>query len=80
MTAIMSALGLGRVWAYLALAAGILGGVALVLMNARAAGRQAEQMDRAQIEGRIKDAQLKAMADAPRTFSGVARKLRDGRF
>lgn len=80
MTAIMSALGLGRVWAYLALAAGILGGVALVLMNAQAAGQKAEQMDRAQIEGRIKDAQLKAMADAPRISGGVARRMRDGRF
>lgn len=77
---LLSVTGLSRLWLYLAAAAAIVGAVAIVLLRAKAAGRQAERIDRAMQTLKVKDAQLKAAAAAPRDAAGVAGRMRDGSF
>ncbi len=54
--------------------------VSAVLLGARQAGRNAERIDQLKKSLEIKDAQLRATLDAPRTRSELVDRLRDGKF
>lgn len=54
--------------------------VAAVLLGARQAGRNAERVDQLTKSLEVKDAQLRAMLDAPRNRGELADRLRDGKF
>jgi hypothetical protein len=54
--------------------------VASVLFGARQAGRNAERVDQLKKSLEIKDAQLRATLDAPRTRGELVDRLRDGKF
>ena len=54
--------------------------VAAVLFGARQSGRTAERYDQLQKIVEIKDAQLRATLDAPRTRGELVDRLRDGKF
>lgn len=73
---ILRVTGLSRLWLYAAAAAAIAGSVILILVRAKAAGRQAERMDRALQTLKVKDAQIKAAAAAPRGRDAVVDRLR----
>jgi len=77
LAALLSATGLSRAWLYIAAAAAIVGGVLLVLARAKSAGRQAERIDTALRTLKVKDAQIKASASAPRGRDAVVDRLRD---
>lgn len=77
---LLRATGLSRAWLYLAAAAAIAGAVLLILARARSAGRQAERIDAAIRTLKVKDAQLKAGAAAPRDAAGVVDRLRNAGF
>ena len=59
-----------------ALALSVLG----VLLGARQSGRTAERYDQLKKIVEIKDAQLRATLDAPRTRADLVKRLRDGKF
>lgn len=59
-----------------ALALSVLG----VLLGARQSGRTAERYDQLKKIVEIKDAQLRATLDAPRTRADLVKCLRDGKF
>jgi hypothetical protein len=69
-----------RIWMYGAIALAVLVLVFGVLRGARQAGRAAERVEALDRAVRIKVAQQKAAAAAPRTVSGVVNSLRDGTF
>lgn len=77
---LLSVTGLSRLWLYVAAAAAIAGAVLLILARTKEAGRQAERIDAAMQTLKVKDAQLKAAAAAPRDPAGAARRMRDGTF
>lgn len=54
--------------------------VAAVLFGARQSGRTAERYDQLKKIVEIKDAQLRATLDAPRTRTDLVKRLRDGKF
>lgn len=54
--------------------------VMAVLLGARQAGRNAERADQLKHILEIKDAQLRATLDAPRTRSELVDRLRRGKF
>ncbi|MDD3181184.1 MAG: hypothetical protein PHD48_00015 [Alphaproteobacteria bacterium] len=54
--------------------------VAAVLLGARQSGRTAEHYDQLKKIVEIKDAQLRATLDAPRTRADLVKRLRDGKF
>lgn len=54
--------------------------VATILLGARQAGRNAERVDQLKKSSEIKDAQLRATLDAPRSRSDLVSRLRDGKF
>jgi predicted exporter len=54
--------------------------VVAVLFGARQAGRSAERVDQLKKTLEIKDAQLRATLDAPRTRGELVDRLRDGKF
>ncbi|MFA5040729.1 MAG: hypothetical protein WC464_03750 [Bdellovibrionales bacterium] len=54
--------------------------VLAVLLGARQSGRTAERYDQLKKIVEIKDAQLRAALDAPRTRADLASRLRDGKF
>ncbi len=54
--------------------------VAAVLFGARQSGRAAERYDQLKKIVEIKDAQLRATMDAPRTRADLVKRLRDGKF
>ncbi len=54
--------------------------VAAVLLGARQAGRNAERVDQLKKSLEMKDAQLRAMLDAPRNRGELVDRLRDGKF
>lgn len=54
--------------------------VVTVLLGARQAGRNAERVDQLNKSLEIKDAQLRATLDAPRTRGELVDRLRDGKF
>lgn len=54
--------------------------VLTVLFGARQAGRNAERADNLKKSLEIKNAQLRATLDAPRSRSELADRLRDGKF
>lgn len=54
--------------------------VAIVLLGARQAGRNAERVDQLKKSLEIKDAQLRATLDAPRNRGELVDRLRDGKF
>ena len=54
--------------------------VAAVLLGARHAGRNAERVDQLKHILEVKDAQLRATLDAPRTRSELVDRLRRGKF
>lgn len=54
--------------------------VAAVLLGARQSGRTAERYDQLKKITEIKDAQLRAAIDAPRTRADLVKRLRDGKF
>ena len=54
--------------------------VAAVLLGARQSGRTAERYDQLKEIVEIKDAQLRAAMDAPRTRADLVKRLRDGKF
>ncbi len=54
--------------------------VAAVLLGARQSGRTAERYDQLKKITEIKDAQLRAAMDAPRTRADLVKRLRDGKF
>jgi hypothetical protein len=54
--------------------------VSAVLLGAREAGRNAERVDQFKKSLEIKDAQLRATLDAPRTRDELVNRLRDGKF
>ena len=54
--------------------------VSAVLLGARQAGRNAERVDQLKKSLEIRNAQLRATLDAPRTRGELARRLRDGKF
>lgn len=72
--------GIDKAAFYVALVAVAAAGVFLVLWRTKEAGRQAERIDRALVNLKVKDAQLKAAVAAPRDASGAARRMRDGTF
>ncbi len=51
-----------------------------VLLGARQSGRTAERYDQLKKIVEIKDAQLCATLDAPRTRADLVKRLRDGKF
>lgn len=77
---ILSVTGLSRLWLYVAAAGAVVGAIAIVLLRARSAGRQAERIDRALQTLKVKDAQLRAAAAAPRDPRGAAARMRDGSY
>lgn len=54
--------------------------VAAILFGAKQSGRTAERYDQLKKLVEIKDAQLRAAMDAPRTRAGLIKRLRDGEF
>ncbi len=54
--------------------------VTAVLLGARQSGRTAERYDQLKKITEIKDAQLRATLDAPRTRADLVKRLRDGKF
>ena len=54
--------------------------VSAVFLGIRQSGRTAERYDQLQKIVEIKDAQLRATLDAPRTPADLADRLRDGKF
>ncbi len=54
--------------------------VSAVLLGARQAGRNAERVDQLKKSLEIKDAQLRATLNAPRTRGELIDRLRDGKF
>ncbi len=54
--------------------------VAAILAGAKQAGRTAERYDQLKKIVEIKDAQLRATFDAPRTRAELIDRLRDGKF
>jgi hypothetical protein len=54
--------------------------VAAVLFGAKQSGRTAERYDQLKKIVEIKDAQLRAALDAPRTRADLVKRLRDGKF
>ena len=54
--------------------------VTAILLGARQAGRNAERYDQLKKIVEIKDAQLRATLDAPRTRAELVDRLRDGKF
>ncbi|MFA6280559.1 MAG: hypothetical protein WC612_07200 [Bdellovibrionales bacterium] len=54
--------------------------VAAVLLGAKQSGRTAERFDQLKKIVEIKDAQLRATLDAPRTRADLVKRLRDGNF
>ena len=54
--------------------------VSAVLLGARQAGRNAERVDQLKKSLEIKDAQLRATLDAPRTRGELVNRLREGKF
>ena len=54
--------------------------VAAILLGARQSGRTAERYDQLKKIVEIKDAQLRATMDAPRTRADLVKRLRDGKF
>lgn len=54
--------------------------VLTVLLGARQAGRNAERVDQLKHILEIKDAQLRATLDAPRTRGELVDRLRSGKF
>ena len=54
--------------------------VSAVLLGARQAGRNAERVDQLKKSLEIKDAQLRATLNAPRTRGELVDRLRDGKF
>ncbi len=54
--------------------------VAAILLGARQAGRNAERVDQLKHILEVKDAQLRATLDAPRTRSELVDRLRRGKF
>ncbi len=54
--------------------------VAAILFGARQAGRNAERADHLKKTLEVKDAQLRATLDAPRSRSELVDRLRDGKF
>lgn len=54
--------------------------VAAVLLGAKQAGRTAERYDQLKKIVEIKDAQLRATLDAPRTRADLVKRLRDGKL
>ena len=56
------------------------GAVAAVLLGARRAGRNAERVDNLRTILKVKDDQLKAAADRPRSRDDLAERLRADKF
>ncbi len=54
--------------------------VIAILFSARQAGRNAEQLDQLKKIIEVKDAQLRATLDAPRTRDELVDRLRRGKF
>ncbi len=54
--------------------------VVAVLLGARQSGRTAERYDQLKKITEIKDAQLRAAMEAPRTRADLVKRLRDGKF
>jgi len=54
--------------------------VLAVLFGARQSGRNAERVDQLKKIVEIKDAQLRATLNAPRTHAELVDRLRDGKF
>jgi len=54
--------------------------VSAVLLGARQAGRNAERVDQLKQVLEVKDAQLRATLDAPRTRGELVDRLRRGKF
>ena len=54
--------------------------VATILLGARQSGRTAERYDQLKKIVEIKDAQLRAAMDAPRTRADLVKRLRNGKF
>ena len=54
--------------------------VATILLGARQSGRTAERYDQLKKIVEIKDAQLRATMDAPRTRTDLVKRLRNGKF
>ncbi len=54
--------------------------VAAILFGAKQSGRTAERYDQLEKLVEIKDAQLRAAMDAPRTRADLVKRLRDGEF
>jgi hypothetical protein len=54
--------------------------VSAVLLGSRQAGRNAERVDQLKKSLEIKDAQLRATLNAPRTRGELVDRLRDGKF
>ena len=54
--------------------------VTAILLGARQSGRTAERYDQLKKIVEIKDAQLRATMDAPRTRADLVKRLRDGKF
>jgi hypothetical protein len=54
--------------------------VLAILFGSRQAGKNAERYDRLKKIVEIKDAQLRATLDAPRTRADLVKRLRDGKL
>lgn len=54
--------------------------VTAILLGAKQSGRTAERYDQLKKMVEIKDAQLRAAMDAPRTRADLVKRLRDGKF
>lgn len=54
--------------------------VTAILLGARQSGKNAERYDQLKKITEIKDAQLRAALDAPRTRSDLVNRLRNGKF
>ncbi len=54
--------------------------VLAILLGARQSGKNAERYDQLKKITEIKDAQLRAAMDAPRTRADLVKRLRDGKF
>ncbi len=54
--------------------------VAAILLGAKQSGRTAERYDQLKKIVEVKDAQLRATLDAPRTRTDLVKRLRDGKF
>ena len=54
--------------------------ITAILLGAKQSGRTAERYDQLKKIVEIKDAQLRAAMDAPRTRADLVKRLRDGKF